>query len=145
MISSWITHIPSSLPWVSCDLLIPGVRILDWKPGPAEHLHLLRVCRTQEPTRVELETSWDHLSHGAMRPPHLKLDTVDQGDPFHLQHPCQPLPLSPLSPAHDPCPRSPSLPLIMTSPRTSLNPTLPPRESLPLPFIHPLDLLSSLP
>ena len=30
-------------PWVGGDLLIPGVRILNGKPGPAEHLHLLRV------------------------------------------------------------------------------------------------------
>ena len=55
VISSWTTHIPSSLPWVSCDLLIPGVRILDWKPGPAEHLHLFRVWRTQEPGQAQIE------------------------------------------------------------------------------------------
>ena len=30
-------------PWIGSDLLIPGVRILNGKPGPTEHLHLLRV------------------------------------------------------------------------------------------------------
>ena len=44
----------------------------------------------------------------------MELDTVDQGDPIHLHHPCQPLPFSPLSPAH-PFPGWPSLPFTIYS------------------------------
>ena len=129
-------NIINCIPWVSSDLLIPGVRILDGEPGPAQHLHLLRVGRAQEPGSAQEEMAL--LQKYWL--PHLKLDTVDQGDPIHLHHPCQPLPLASLSPAH-PFPGCPSLPLTMTS---LAPPEIPLLVPLPLPALHPLDLLSSL-
>ena len=43
------------LPWVSSDLVVPGVGVLNGDPGSAQHLHLLGVIGAQEPATVRAQ------------------------------------------------------------------------------------------